>query len=469
MQKHNIQLPDRMTGIRRYDNDEYTYIKATNSHDDIEKHFGCPACIAHFMEIDELKTHYHAKHLETLPEQSKTRSQEEPMTGQQQSYNNQDQPNRLRSSNVLVIQLLDPSCLSFPPLDHDDHFLVQNFDATMAFHKLQLSLCQHKWKLSLDNHVHCALAATHILLLSQNQHPEDLSPYFSDHDLKATITGIEAKYGIKQVPMSMETTTSMISIAQDLTMGVISRDKAMARLLDLDLPKDENKFKNCVIDLIRKLPPVPITEDVKELELSTRYVDPFLSGLFDDPDEGIYFRWSNELTLEAGQQEDLSTKRPDICISRLHGTTWESNHAYGEVKPAALGGSHYAICQDLLRVGMFCKNALDAQNMEGVLGIQVIGRMVTFYVLVLPSTGLYVMYELQKIKIPSCLDDLTKLIVDMPRICRVLETFNRICKPSVHQAMPSRHRPTITMTAFNGVFSLSQDRKRPCHLTYQHN
>ncbi|OAD77796.1 C2H2-type zinc finger transcription factor [Phycomyces blakesleeanus NRRL 1555(-)] len=444
MQKHNIQLPQRITGIRRYNNDEYTYVKATKSHDDIEKHFGCPACIAHCMEIDELKTHYYANHLETLPEQSQTTSQEEPATGQQQSYNSQDQPNKRRLSNILGTELLDPLCLSFPPLDHDDHLLVQNFDATMAFHKLQLSLCQHKWKLSLENHIHCAMAATHILLLSRNQYPEDLSPYFSNHDLKATINGIETKYGIRKLPMSMATTTSMIGIAQNLTMGVISRDKAI-------------------------LPPVPIAEDINEFELSTRYVDPFLSGLFDDPDEGIYLRWTNEITLEARQNEDLSTKRPDICISRLHGMTWASNHGYGEVKSAAQGGNNYSICRDLLRVGIFCKNALDTHNMEGVLGLQVIGRMVTFYVLVLPSTGLYVMYELEKIKIPSCLDDLTKLIVDMPRVCRVLDTFNRICKPSVHQTMPSRHRPTITTSAFNGVFSPSQDRKRSCHLKYQHN
>ncbi|KAI8991908.1 hypothetical protein BDF20DRAFT_904303 [Mycotypha africana] len=447
LRKHSILLPHRVTGIRRYDNDEYTYIKATRSHDDIEKHFGCPACIAHFMEIGELKTHFYANHPETLPKQSQTISQEEPTTGQQQSHNNQDKPKKRHLSNALTTELLDPLCLSFPPLDHDDHLLVQKFDVTMAFHKLQLSLCQHKWKLSLENHIHLALAATHILLLSRNQYPEDLSPYFNNHNLEATINEIETKYGIKKLQMSMETTTSMIGIAQALAMGIISRDKATAKFLDLDLPSNENKFKNCIIDLIRKLPPVPIAEDINELELSTRYVDPFLSGLFDDPDEGIYLRWTNELTSEARKHEDLSTKRPDICLSRLHGMTWASNYGYGEAKSAAQGGSNYLICQDLLRVGLFCKNALDAQNME----------------------GLYVMYELEKIKIPSCLDDLTKLIVDMPRVCRVLETFNGICKPSVHPAMTSRNRPTITTSAFNGIFSLSQSRKRQCHLKYQHN
>lgn len=79
------------------------------------------------------------------------------------------------------------------------------------------------------------------------------------------------------------------------------------------------------------------------------------------------------------------------------------------------------------------------------------------------------MYELEKIQIPSCIDDLAKLIVDMPRVCRVLDTFNRICKPSINQATSSRHRPTITTSAFNGIFSASRDRKRLCHFKHQHN
>ncbi|KAI8991865.1 hypothetical protein BDF20DRAFT_811935 [Mycotypha africana] len=86
----------------------------------------------------------------------------------------------------------------------------------------------------------------------------------------------------------MELTTSIIGIVQALAMGVISRGKTTAKFLDSDLPINENKFKNCIIDFIRKLPPVLIAEDIKQLALSTRYVDTFLSGLFDDPDKRIY-------------------------------------------------------------------------------------------------------------------------------------------------------------------------------------
>ncbi|OAD76037.1 hypothetical protein PHYBLDRAFT_59571 [Phycomyces blakesleeanus NRRL 1555(-)] len=138
---------------------------------------------------------------------SQTTSRKEPTAGQRQSYNNQDQPSKRRLRNVLRNEFLDPLCPSFPPLDHDDHLLVQNFDATRAFHKLQLSLCQHKRKLSLKDYIYCAMAATHILLLSRNQYPEDLSFYFRNHDLKASINGIETKFGIRKLPMSMETTT----------------------------------------------------------------------------------------------------------------------------------------------------------------------------------------------------------------------------------------------------------------------
>ncbi|KAG2182612.1 hypothetical protein INT44_005591 [Umbelopsis vinacea] len=484
MHKHDIELPHRIVRGRRYENTDYTYVKITHTHDDIEKHFGCPVCIAHVMEIDELKTHYYANHIETLPEQSQTtlqeepatrqlqvtsqkkpttgqsqvtsqegpttgqtqvRLQEEPTTGQQESHNSQERPRKRRLSNVLGTELMDSSCLSFPPPNHDDHLLVQDFDATTAFHKLQLSLCQHKWKLSLENHIHCAMAATHILLLSRHQYPEDLLPYFSNDNLKAINDGIDKKYGIRKLPI---------------------RDKAIANLLNMDLITTENKFKHCIINLIRKLPPVPIAEDIKELELSTRYVDPFLSGLFDDPDEGIYLRWTNEQTLEARQHEDLSNNRPDICISRLHGMTWASNLGYGEAKSAMQGGNNYSICRDLLRIGIFCKNALDAYDMESVLGLQVIGRTVTFYVLVLPSTGLYVMYELEKIKLPSCLDDLTKLIVDMPRICRVLETFNRwrFFIVAKSQTSMSPETPTqlnfiqSTSTTFEDVNECSSDQ-----------
>lgn len=188
---------------------------------------------------------------------------------------------------------------------------------------------------------------------------------------------------------------------------------------------------------MRKLPCVSIAENANEYELSTRYIDPLLRGLFDDPDQGVFLRWTNEITLEARKHEGFSIFRPDLTISSLHGMKWKTTYGYGEAKSAAQGTNNFLICQDLLRVAILCKDALDLQNMEGVLGLQVIGRTITFYVVVLPATGLYVMRKLAKIKVPDCLDDLTKLIMDMPQALLVLDIFNRVCVPSIDPPMPT--------------------------------
>lgn len=127
------------------------------------------------------------------------------------------------------------------------------------------------------------------------------------------------------------------------------------------------------------------------------------------------------------------------------------------------------ICRDLLRIATFCKNALDMQTMMGVMGLQVIGRTVTFYILVLPSSGLFVLYELAKVKIPDCLDDLPKLIIDISNVLLVLDVFDRLCIPSIDSPHSERQRPTISSSNFNKLFSASQNRKRPYHLKHLHN
>jgi hypothetical protein len=69
------------------------------------------------------------------------------------------------------------------------------------------------------------------------------------------------------------------------------------------------KSSRIIIGLV-KTPPqlrIPIAEGIYENELSTWYVDPFLSELFDSTDEGTFLRWTNEMTLKGRKNEDLWT------------------------------------------------------------------------------------------------------------------------------------------------------------------
>ncbi|KAG1450092.1 hypothetical protein G6F46_010624 [Rhizopus delemar] len=143
---------------------------------------------------------------------------------------------------------------------------------------------------------------------------------------------------------------------------------------------------------------------------------------------------------------------------------WSTSHGYGEVKPVCHEANSFLLSNDLIRVAIFCKNALDSQNLEGILGLQIIGRSITFYLLVLPSEGLYVMYELGTLQLPNNLCDLRKLLMDMPLSLLVLDVFHRLCIRSVNPFQPSRHRLAVSESNFDGIFSTSQDRKRSCHL-----
>ncbi|KAI9016361.1 hypothetical protein CLU79DRAFT_805338 [Phycomyces nitens] len=305
---------------------------------------------------------------------------------------------------------------------------TMHFYVTNAFYEFQRSILQQKRKLSIEDNIHHAMAINSILLLSPNY---SLSQNFCEASLKATINKIKYIYGLNSPRMEIETVTNMISIIQDLDIEAISRSQAIAKLLELDILPNERNFANSLAELVKKLPRVPIAEDVNESELNTRFIDPFLCGLVNDLEERVFLRWTNDIAFEARKNKNLWTCCPDLTITSLNGVKWSTSHGYCEVKSAYHETNNFF---DQIRVAKFCKNALDAQNMEGILGLEIIGRSITFYLLVLPNT----------------LDDLRKLLMDMPLGLLVLDAFHRLCIRSINIFQPSQHHPT--------------DRNRSCHL-----
>ncbi|ORE19832.1 hypothetical protein BCV71DRAFT_282187 [Rhizopus microsporus] len=122
-------------------------------------------------------------------------------------------------------------------------------------------------------------------------------PHFFNQTMYATvIQTIEGTYGIKKPRIPMDTITKILNIIQDVSTKTISGDKGIMQLIDLDFPSQETRFVKSIIQLMGKLPCNPISSDINESELGSRYIDPFLCGLFDDPDRGMFLRWTNEIT-----------------------------------------------------------------------------------------------------------------------------------------------------------------------------
>ncbi|CEP20080.1 hypothetical protein [Parasitella parasitica] len=264
------------------------------------------------------------------------------------------------------------------------------------------------------------------------------------------------------------------SVANILARIVSLRDDAQKDAIKainaLSLSVHESKFAEALCSLIRKLPPLLIEEDANESELCSRFVEPFLSGLFDDPDAGVYVRWTNEMTLEAkkyGLQESL---RPDLCITECYGVKWSSTFGYGETKASNQADDHHLVCCDLLRIAVFCKSALDKQNFDGILGIHIVGRTIIFYVLLLPAMRLYTMLRLAEIKLPDGLQGLASFVTELPCILSVLEVFDNLCVPTKDIKRTTDYlAPVVSMSSFQQLSLSSKNRKRACHLKLRYN
>ncbi|RCH99089.1 hypothetical protein CU098_010893 [Rhizopus stolonifer] len=100
------------------------------------------------------------------------------------------------------------------------------------------------------------------------------------------------------------------------------------------------------------------------------------------------------------------------------------------------------------------------------LGLQNVGRKITSYILILPFNGVYVMYELGSVKLLDSLHKLSKLLMDMPIILRILDIFDRLCIRSANPPQPTHYRLAVSVFILNSIFSSTQDRKRSCHLKH---
>lgn len=67
--------------------------------------------------------------------------------------------------------------------------------------------------------------------------------------------------------------------------------------------------------------------------------------------------------------------------------------------------------------------------MEAVLGIQAIGQEISFYIMLLPASGVYVFLELGKVQVPSNMQDLTKLVMSAPLLLLVIDVFEGFAFP----------------------------------------
>lgn len=144
--------------------------------------------------------------------------------------------------------------------------------------------------------------------------------------------------------------------------------------------------------------------------------------------------------------------------------------SFGEIKCLSEADNNFAICKDLLRIGVFSKASLDTNDMKGVLSYQITGRLVVFYILALIADGFYVLYELTEITVPYTVDDLLKFTMDYSKLVSIIKIYNKWCiKNDSDLRSRRRSRSSISDGDFDELVEKNVDRKRPCVTKHHRN
>lgn len=84
------------------------------------------------------------------------------------------------------------------------------------------------------------------------------------------------------------------------------------------------------------------------------------------------------------------------------------------------------------------------------MGIQIVGRTVKFYVLILPATGLYMFLDFVEIIIPDSLQNLASLVTEMSNVMKVLHVFDKIyVRTNDTETLIKRLTPTVSTAMFD--------------------
>ncbi|CAO3647145.1 unnamed protein product [Mucor hiemalis] len=104
--------------------------------------------------------------------------------------------------------------------------------------------------------------------------------------------------------------TDVGKIIEEVNDHQIMRDKGIIKLLSVedDLLKEQFRVIKATANLLGKVLYKALSEEIKEQELSTRFVEPLLAGLFDDPDNNVLLRFTGLITAEAKKKLEFNEK-----------------------------------------------------------------------------------------------------------------------------------------------------------------
>ncbi|ORY89566.1 hypothetical protein BCR43DRAFT_500012 [Syncephalastrum racemosum] len=110
-------------------------------------------------------------------------------------------------------------------------------------------------------------------------------------------------------------------------------------------------------------------------------------------------------------------------ISRKRNGAFREQIGYLKVQNPQEAGNHNACNNDLLELGMLCKQAIEDDNLRTCLAIHAVGFLVHFYLMEPQADGLYLLTEVVHLYFPRSVEDLLEIVNSANKLKDVLRVF----------------------------------------------
>ncbi|KAI9259743.1 hypothetical protein EDC94DRAFT_521055, partial [Helicostylum pulchrum] len=124
---------------------------------------------------------------------------------------------------------------------------------------------------------------------------------------------------------------------------------------------------------------------------------------------------------------------------------------YMEAKPESKRGNHEACKLNLVRLGIFGKNAIDIYKLKSTLLVQVIGSNYTFYVLQKKNVDVYTMLELDTFTFPMNVSQILSTFGYLDRIANIVDIFKTYVKSPSSENNEEAFRQTLRSPAMRSL------------------
>ncbi|KAI8638747.1 hypothetical protein BD408DRAFT_372876 [Parasitella parasitica] len=347
-------------------------------------------------------------------------------------------------------------------------YVLNQVNIGSIFRKYQRDIAQLNASggLLVESNPHELLAVNNILLLKSGQHSNMLTKHFSEETIKDMQKDVAAKFAIEDKGFDQEKKVNIERNLKKLKKTEINSKQA-AKLIG-KLESDATTFEpaDAVIvglqNLVRKIPITKFNGAVRENVVSNVYADAILSPMFSIPDQKKHLFWLNTKVV------DESAKQPDLACKHLKNSNWISATIVGEVKGEDVKDDKHICIKDLIRIGFISVTAINQNLYDGVIGIQIVGLQVTFFITTLIADGFYVMMEICSLTLPRDATELMPYSTSFDDLLVALEYADKCVVTKEKEKLKEMACSGITTPEFARFLSVSKDRTRECPIVYHH-